>query len=484
MTILELSAVQIGEKISRGELTSAEVTAFFIERIEKYNLDINAVIDTRFDKALTEAKLADEKRAAGNIDGPLHGVPMTIKDAFEVVGLTCDVGYPAFAAKVSQTDAVVVQRLKAAGAIFIGKTNTPLLCADLQTYNDLHGTTNNPHNSAHTPGGSSGGSSAALAAGFTPIEYGSDIGGSIRTPAHFCGLFGHKPTYGIIPARGHVPPVHGALSESPLNVVGPLARCMDDLELAFDLTVGLEGPHAAGLRLALPDARATTAKDLRVGLWPGDAYCPVDDEIVAGITRAAKMLEDQGATIVEARPDFTLAEHHEVYLMNLSPIIASGFPPDEIEKLAKAVEQAAPEDKSANIIQARGALLEHRKWLVWHEMKLRLGAKWDTLFKDIDVLLAPATPTPAMPHMQDKPFNEREITVNGTQRPYSDNVVWAGLASLCGLPATAVPLGKHSTGLPIGMQIIGPAYGDKTTMATARMLAEAGLAFARPEAYC
>ncbi|HAT08460.1 MAG TPA: amidase, partial [Rhodobiaceae bacterium] len=204
MTILEFSAAQIGDKISRGELTSAEVTAFFIERIEKHNLDVNAVIDTRFDKALTEAKLADEKREAGTIDGPLHGVPMTIKDAFEVVGLTCDVGYPAFAGRVSQTDAVVVQRLKAAGAIIIGKTNTPLLCADLQSYNDLHGTTNNPYNPAHTPGGSSGGSAAALAAGFTPLEFGSDIGGSIRTPAHFCGLFGHKPTYGIIPALGHV----------------------------------------------------------------------------------------------------------------------------------------------------------------------------------------------------------------------------------------------------------------------------------------
>ena len=168
MSILELSAAQLGQKIGSGELNSADVTAFFIERIEKHNLDVNAVIDTRFDKALTEAKLADEKRAGGTIDGPLHGVPMTIKDAFEVVGLTCDVGYPAFAGMVSQTDAVAVQRLKAAGAIIIGKTNTPLLCADLQTYNDLHGTTNNPYNPAHTPGGSSGGSAAALAAGFTP----------------------------------------------------------------------------------------------------------------------------------------------------------------------------------------------------------------------------------------------------------------------------------------------------------------------------
>ncbi|MEE3058639.1 MAG: amidase family protein, partial [Pseudomonadota bacterium] len=210
---------------------------------------------------------------------------------------------------------------------------------------------------------------------------------------------------------------------------------------------------------------------------------PVDDEISAGIARAAKTLEELGATIVDARPDFTLAEHHEVYLMNLAPIIATGFPSAEIENLAKAVENAAPDDKSANIIQARGALLAHREWLVWHEMKARLSAKWAAVFENIDVLLAPATPTPAMPHMQDEPFSEREINVNGVQRPYSDNVVWAGLASLCELPATAVPLGKHTSGLPIGMQIIGPAYGDKTTMAAARMLEQAGFAFARPEAY-
>ena len=483
MTILEVSAAQLGDKISRGELTSTEVTEFFIERIEKYNLDINAVIDTRFDKALTEAKLADEKRENGAIDGPLHGVPITIKDAFEVVGLTCDVGYPAFAGRVSQTDAVVVQRLKAAGAIIIGKTNTPLLCADLQSYNDLHGTTNNPYNTAHTPGGSSGGSAAALAAGFTPLEFGSDIGGSIRTPAHFCGLFGHKPTYGIIPARGHVPPVHGALTESALSVVGPLARSVDDIELAFNLTLGLEKPSATALQLTLPETRATKPKNLRVGLWPGDPYCPIDDEIAHGIARAAKTLEEQGATIVDARPDFTLAEHHEVYLMNLGPIIARGFSTVQVENLTNAVENAAPGDKSADIIQARGALLAHREWLVWHEMKARLGAKWAEFFENIDVLLAPATPTPAMPHLPDKPFNAREITVNGMQRPYSDNVVWAGLASLCELPATAVPLGKHSSGLPIGMQIIGPVYGDRTTMAAARMLEQAGFAFVRAEAY-
>ncbi len=484
MTILNLSAKQVGEKIGKGELSAVEITNFFIDRIEKYNPDINAVIDTRFEKALDEAKQADADRVAGKTSGPLHGMPMTIKDAFEVIGLTCDVGHAPFAGTVSTADAVIVQRLKAAGAIIIGKTNTPLLCSDLQSYNDIHGTTNNPHNVAHTPGGSSGGSAAALTAGFTPLEYGSDIGGSIRTPSHFCGLFGHKPTYGIIPQRGHVPPVHGAMSAPAINVVGPIARCMDDIDMAFEITVGLEAPEAAGLQLNLPDARVKTAKDLRVGIWASDPYCPVDNEITAGIETAARTLEAEGATVKDIAPQFTLAENHEIYLMHLWPIVGAEFAASEIDAMTKLVANAAPDDKSANVMQARGTLLPYREWLVWREMQAHIVAKWAKLFEDIDVLLCPVTPTPAMPHMQDKPIGEREIMVNGKLRPYLDNIVWAGLASLSGLPSTAVPLGKHSSGLPIGMQVIGPAYGDKTTMATARMLEQAGYSFQRPEAYC
>ncbi len=456
------------------QLSSVEVTRFYINRIGKHNPVINAVIAERFEAALDEARQADEKVRRGEPVGALHGLPMTIKDAYEVTGLTCEVGHLPFKGRVSDTDAVVVQRLRAAGAIILGKTNTPLHCADLQTYNAIHGTTCNPHNVERTPGGSSGGAAAALAAGMTPLEFGSDIGGSIRTPSHFCGLFGHKPTFDIIPQRGHVPPAHGAITTSALNVMGPLARSVDDLELAFDVTVGFDSKPGVGAELALPPSSVESVKHLRVGLWLGDDYCPVDTEILAGIQRAAQQLEALGAQVEEAEPEFSLAEHHETYLMHLSPIIGASFGPDQLALMEDVARELGPDDKSHNAIQARGALLPHREWLVWNEIRAHMSAKWAAFFDDYDVLICPVTPTTAMPHDQDTPFGARKIMVNGTPRPYSDNVVWAGVATLCSLPSTAVPVGRHSDGLPYGLQVIGPEYGDRTTLAVAKMLEEAG----------
>lgn len=468
--MLNLTAKKLASGIREGDISSVEATQFFIDRITTHNGAINAVIAERFSDALDEAVLADDKVQRGEELGLLHGVPMTIKDAFEVTGLTCEVGYPAFKGRVSQTDALVVQRLRAAGAIILGKTNTPLLCADLQTYNAIYGTTNNPHNLGHTPGGSSGGSVAALASGMTPLEFGSDIGGSIRTPANFCGVFGHKPTFDIIPQRGHVPPVHGAKTSSPLNVVGPLARSMDDLELAFDTTVGLEGKPGRGIELVLPSSTFSSTDTLKVGLWLGDDYCPVETEIIEGIKRAGLALEAAGASVEEAKPDFQLAEHHETYVMHLAPIIGAGFSPEDIAKMRAIAGAASADDKSPNVLQARGTLLSHGEWLMWNEIRAHLASSWEAFFARHDVVLCPITPTTAMPHDQDTSYGDRVIWVDGEARSYSDNVVWAGVATLCGLPSTAVPLDKDSKGLPFGVQVIGPAYGDRTTLAVARVL--------------
>ena len=472
--MLNQTAKELARDIGKGKLSSVEVTDFFIDRIEKHNPAINAVIAERFSDARKEAQHADEMVKRGEPLGALHGLPMTIKDAYEVTGLTCEVGHLPFKGRVSDSDAVVVKRLREAGAIILGKTNTPLHCADLQTYNVIHGTTYNPHNTERTPGGSSGGAAAALAAGMTPLEFGSDIGGSIRTPSHFCGLFGHKPTFDIIPQRGHVPPAHGAMTTSALGVMGPLARSVDDLELAFDVTVGFDSKPGVGAELALPPSSVESVKHLRVGLWLGDEYCPVDAEMLAGIERAGQALASQGATVNEAKPDFSLAEHHETYLMHLSPIIGASFGPDEIALMERVARELGPDDKSHNAIQARGTLLPHREWLLWNEIRAHMVGKWAAFFDDYDVLICPVTPTTAMPHDQDTPFGARKILVNGEARPYSDNIVWAGVATLCSLPSTAVPVGRHSDGLPYGLQVIGPEYGDRTTLAVARMLEEAG----------
>ena len=472
--MLNQTAKELARDIGKGKLSSVEVTDFFIDRIERHNPIINAVIAERFEEARKEARRADEMVKRGEPLGALHGLPMTIKDAYEVIGLTCEVGHLPFKGRVSDSDAVVVKRLRETGAIILGKTNTPLHCADLQTYNAIHGTTCNPHNVERTPGGSSGGAAAALVAGMTPLEFGSDIGGSIRTPSHFCGLFGHKPTFDIIPQRGHVPPAHGAMTTSALGVMGPLARSVDDLELAFDVTVGFDSKPGVGAELALPPSTVESVKNLRVGLWLGDDYCPVDAEMLAGIERAAQALASQGAQVDKAKPDFSLAEHHETYLMHLSPIIGANFGPDEIALMERVARDLGPDDKSHNAIQARGTLLPHREWLLWNEIRAHMVAKWAAFFDDYDVLICPVTPTTAMLHDQDTPFGARKILVNGEARPYSDNIVWAGVATLCSLPSTAVPVGRHSDGLPYGLQVIGREYGDRTTLAVARMLEASG----------
>ena len=264
------------------------------------------------------------------------------------------------------------------------------------------------------------------------------------------------------------------MTTSALGVMGPLARSVDDLELAFDVTVGFDSKLGEGAELALPPSRVDSVKHLRVGLWLGDDYCPVDAEMLAGIERAGQALASQGATVNEAKPDFSLAEHHEVYLMHLSPIIGASFGPDEIALMERVARDLGPDDKSHNAIQARGTLLPHREWLLWNEIRAHMVAKWAAFFDDYDVLICPVTPTTAMPHDQDTPFGARKILVNDEARPYSDNIVWAGVATLCSLPSTAVPVGRHSDGLPFGLQVIGPEYGDRTTLAVARMLEEAG----------
>ena len=474
------SACALAALIKSGETSSVAVTQYFIDRIERHNGAINAVIATRFDDALKDAAKADELVKNGAALGPLHGVPMTIKDAFEIDGLTCDVGHTAWDGRVSDTNAVVVERLRAAGAIMLGKTNTPIFCGDWQSFNAVHGTTNNPYNQAHTPGGSSGGAAAALAAGMTAMEYGSDIGGSIRVPAHYCGLFGHKPTLGLVPSRGHVPPAHGMLAEGDLSVVGPLAKSVDDLETLLDVTLGLDGPEAQAMQIALQGPRFQAANGLRVGIWADDAYCRVDPEIAKAIEAAGAVLAEMGAKVETAKPDFDLAWNTEVYAMLLNPIMGRGFGDAIQQRMQDIVDKSDPNDKDYALLQARGIRLLHKDWLEWDEHRAHLAAKWRAYFEQYDVLLCPVTPSPAMPHMQDSNAYARPFEVAGEKRGYMENIVWPGVATTCNLPATSVPLGKHGSGLPMGMQIVGPAFEDKTPIGVARLLEKAGYAFEPP----
>ncbi len=483
MSLDSLSARDIANKIASGGFSSKEVTEHFIDRIGQHNPAINAVIATRFDQALKEAATADEDIAIGKLKGPLHGLPMTIKDLFEVEGLTCDAGFPEYKGHMSTSDAILVTRLKAAGAIIIGKTNSPMAGGDIQTYNAVHGTTNNPHNLEHTPGGSSGGSSAALAASMTPLEYGSDIGGSVRAPAHFSGLFSHKPSFGIVPMRGHVPPPHGMPWEpSELTVAGPLGRTSADIELALDVTVGLDGPIRHAMQIQLQGPRYATPQGLRVGMWPSDTACEVENAFSSAIEEAGKALEKQGASLHTITPDFDKAQHFETYIKRLSSIVGSDMPPLVFAAMQEIVDAADANDTSMRVTQARGITLSHGEWLRLNIRKAKYELAWRAVFEKVDVLLCPVTPSTAMKHDHNPDFHTRTIEVNGKKQSYFDNFFWAGIATLCGLPSTVVPLGLHD-GLPFGMQIIGPAYEDKTPLAVAQMLENIGYQWLRPKGY-
>jgi len=276
----ELAALIVDKAIS-----SVELTQHYIDRIKKLDGSLNAVVVRTFERAIADARAADEAVARGDSLGVLHGVPMTIKESYAMQGTPSTWGLPAFKDNISETDGLVVQRFREAGAVFLGKTNVPVDLADFQSYNEIYGTTNNPWNTDHVPGGSSGGSAASMAAGFAGIEAGSDIGGSIRTPAAFCGVFGHKPTWGIIPQQGHE--LFPGVPESDLSVCGPLARDAADLAIGLDIMAGPAERERVGWKLDLPRSRFSELRDLRIAVWPSHELAPVSAEMAGRVSDIA-----------------------------------------------------------------------------------------------------------------------------------------------------------------------------------------------------
>jgi len=467
------SASDLGRMIRRGEISSAELTGHFIERIEKLDGKTNAVVARDFDRARALAKEADAAQARGASLGALHGLPFTIKDAYEVEGIVSTGGNPTWRNHVPASSATAIERLQRAGAIVMGKTNVPFLSGDLQTYNDIYGTTNNPWALDCGPGGSSGGSAASLAAGFAAAEFGSDIGGSIRTPAHLCGVFGHKTSFGIVPRRGHLPGPPGARSEGDLSVCGPLARSAEDLRLLLSLTAGADWNNAAAWKLDLPPARARSPKELRAAVWIDDEFCDIDRESADLLRNAARALQDAGANVDwNARPDFTLAEITECYLILLHSQIGAGMPQSIRDHWAEMRKGFAPDDKSHAALQAIGGTLSLAERAVWKEVQAQLRWKWHNFFKSYDVVLSPVLMRPAFEHNHQSNWHKRELDVNGVKRPYMDVLIWAGPAVVSYLPATTAPAGVTSEGKPVGIQIIGPHLEDYTTIEVAAMFEE------------
>ena len=472
------SATELAARIQRKEISSAELLALYFERVDRLNPALNAIIVQRRDEAMARAQAADAALARGERWGPLHGVPMTVKESYDVAGTPTTWGAPHLKDNIATKDALSISRLKDAGVVIFGKTNVPLMLSDFQSYNDVYGTTNNPWDLSRVPGGSSGGTAAALAAGLTGIDTGSDIGGSIRNPAHFCGVFGHKPTWNLLPPRGHAMP--GVLTPSDISVIGPLARCATDLEIAVQAMAGPDEITSRGMQLNLPEL-AKPASALRVAVWRDDAMAVVDASVAERVDAVAEALGRLGAQVdYDARP--VESEHtHTVYQCLLQATMSARLPEDRYQSILRQVEELPAEDTSLAATIQRSQVARFRDWTANNELRTHIRWQWHAFFEGYDIVLAPVMATSAFPH-DHRPFGERTVVVNGNAEPYFNQVFWAGLASVAYLPSTVIPTGPDQAGLPIGVQIIGPEYGDLITIGVAKLLEREGFAFTPPAA--
>jgi amidase len=479
MTALHFqSASAIARSIRDGHLTARAALEHFLDRVDRLNGPINAVIHQDREGARARADAADAARSSGAALGPLHGVPMTVKESYQVRGTPTTFGIPQFRDNVTDRDALAVQRLTAAGANIFGKTNVPIRLGDFQSYNDIYGTTNNPWDPSRTPGGSSGGSAAALAAGLTGLEIGSDIGGSIRNPAHFCGVFGHKPTYGLCPTRWHS--LDDSLAPSDISVIGPLARSAEDLETALRLMAGPDEIDVPGLAIDLPPLTGPLS-NLRIGLWMSDPICPTSRAVADRIQAVADALGQAGATVDDrARPAIDPARSHEIYSSLLYAAMSSRLPDALFEARLKVAERPAS-GNDPNAIVARSETMRHRNWGQLHEARTKLRWAWKAFFDDVDFLIAPIMPVTAFPHDHGAE-GARTVLIDGQTHPYYCQTFWAGLTSVAHLPSTVIPAGVAADGLPVGLQIIGPAWSDLRTIGLARRLEAMGFAFTPPPA--
>ena len=477
-----LSATALMEELNARTIGARELLDHFLDRIEKHNPALNAVIWTDIDRARAEADASDARRAAGAALGPLDGLPMTVKESYDMAGSPTTWGSPQFANNISTTDSNVVARYRNAGAIVFGKTNVPLMLADWQSFNDVYGTTNNPWDLSRTPGGSSGGSAAALAAGLTGLEAGSDIGASIRNPAHYCGVMGHKPTYQIVSGRGQALP--GDLGAPDIAVVGPMARSNADLKLALGLLAGADGPDARGWALTLPKPRKTSLKEFRVGVVLSDPVAEVDKPVQDLIKKCADWLSGEGATVeMDAKPAFSTDEAMEVYTLLLRAATSKRMTDAMVEEARAAQKAISADEITYRKRMLQGQLLSHRDWLRWNERRRALMAGWEAYFDTYDLLLCPIATTAAFPQNQHPERWERTIDVNGQQQPEVDQLFWAGYPCGYYLPSTVTPVGLTDQGLPVGIQIIGRQYDDLTCLHLASLIEDGFYGFTPPPGY-
>jgi amidase len=476
------SAKQLASDIRRRKLGCLEVLDLYLARMERLNGKLNAIVVTDVDGARRRARQADAALRRGKPWGPFHGVPMTIKESYDVAGMPTTWGLPALKDNVAPRNALAVDRLLAAGVVLFGKTNVPAWLADYQSYNDVYGTTNNPWDLARSPGGSSGGSAVALAAGLTGLEAGSDIGSSIRNPAHYCGVFGHKPTFGIVPPRGQALP--GRVAQGDISVIGPMARSAEDLAIGLSVMAGPDEIDGAGLRLALPAPRRKALREFKVAVMLDDPAAEVDREVQARLQALADFLGKRKVKVsFTARPAFDTAEAHRTYIFLLRAATAGRQTAEEFSRNAEITRGLAPDDQRYYAWTMRANTASHRDWLAANETRHKMRWRWAEFFREWDLLLCPVASSAAFPHDHAGERHERMITVNGKRVPCVDQLFWAGYGGMAYLPATVAPAGLTPAGLPVGVQIIGPQYGDRTCIEFARLLEREFQPFVPPPDY-
>jgi len=471
-----LSAEQIVSKLKSFEFSSLDLLNYYQAQYQQHNPRINAIVATQFDDAQKRAKAADAALANGEDWGPLHGLPMTIKDCYEVVGMPTTAGNPIFKDHFPKTNAVAVQKLMDAGAIVFGKTNVPYNANDLQSYNVIYGTTNNPWDIRRTPGGSSGGATAALVSGLTPIELGSDLGGSIRTPSHYCGVFGHKPSHGIVPLLGHIPDAPGTLSHPDLGVAGPLAKTPGDLDLMLDILTAPDASMKGGWKIDLPASQKKSLKEYKVLAWFDDPIAPIDNELKVQYQALVETLKRQGVQVDEGAPArFSLNDFYIPYLKLLGGVIATSLSKKELFSFTLLAFLLAFIGRFIGfplsfLNTLRGFSQSHQAWKKTNEKRLQLRKRLQSTFDKYDVILMPVVPTTAILHNQKYDLPLRKMTVNNQQRSYTEHFPWISFATVLELPATSAPIAITDQGLPMNIQIVSNKFKDKETIQFARLL--------------
>jgi amidase len=428
-SVFTRSATELAAAIRAKEVSSRELLDGYLDRVERLNPALNAVVTLDVERARAAADAAD----ASAPSGPLHGLPITIKDAIATEGIRSTGGAVELTDHVPTADAPAVARLKAAGAVVFGKTNLPRWSGDIESFNELFGTTNNPWDVTRIPGGSSGGAGAAVAAGLTSFELGTDIGGSVRIPSHWNGVFGLKPSFGVIEQRGYLDHVDGGTIDVDINVFGPLARSADDLDLLLDVLA--VSP--------LPAAKPIT----RVGVWFDQPSCQPASDYRSLLGAAADRLADAGIAVEEAHPPVDFDEQIRLFQVMVTAAMAPSYPPDVADAIGGS----------------------HLQWLRNAMLRSQLQAIWAEWFESFDLLLCPVTLTTALPHTQGDLF-ARRMLVDGVERSWVDNTTWAGLIGVLGLPSAVPPIGRTPDGLPVGVQCVAPFHGDRTAIAAARLL--------------